>query len=312
VTDPDSSDPDSLRAFTDDLAHLRLESGTPPYKWIASTSHISKTVIAEAFAGKKLPSARTVGAIVKALDGDASVWVRRRNALASIAAEPTVEADAHDDATASTSAGTGALSTDAAGSEPGPAAWPTRGLPADGRRFRPLHVWSIAGAAFVVGAVVSGLVTGSVVHARGQTALAAEHAVAASATAAEAKALAPKISVKNGQDPADTKCVNDAVVAASATRTHDTQLQIIWSASCDAAWARITRYDGASTGNEVSTAIYRKIAPNATDRQSTTEPDAQSAYTTLLVRPTPDTELCAVGSITVSGRTISLGAPLCL
>jgi len=89
-------------------------------------------------------------------------------------------------------------------------------------------------------------------------------------------------------------------------------LQIIYSSACHAAWSRINRYDGQATGNEVSTSIYRQIAPNAKDRQSTTEPDAQSAYTTLIVRPSSATELCAVGSITLNGQTIDLGKPICL
>ena len=118
--------------------------------------------------------------------------------------------------------------------------------------------------------------------------------------------------VENGTDPASTPCVDDATVVASETRERDTQLQIVYSEACHAAWARITRYDDASAGNTVSASIYRQIAPEATDRQDTTEPDAQSAYTTLIVRETPQTRLCATGSITLSGEQIDLGSPLCV
>jgi transcriptional regulator with XRE-family HTH domain len=122
----------------------------------------------------------------------------------------------------------------------------------------------------------------------------------------------PRYVVANGTDPATTPCVDDAAVVASETRERDTQLQIVYSEACHAAWARITRYDDASAGNAVSAGIYRQIAPEAADRQDTTEPDAQSAYTTLLVRETPETRLCASGSITVDGARIDLDPPVCV
>lgn len=122
----------------------------------------------------------------------------------------------------------------------------------------------------------------------------------------------PLFAVENGTDPAQTPCVDDAAVVASETRERDTQLQIVYSEACHAAWARITRYDGASAGNTVSASIYRQIAPDATDRQDTTEPDAQSAYTALIVRDTPQTRLCADGTISLDGEQIDLGSPVCL
>jgi len=122
----------------------------------------------------------------------------------------------------------------------------------------------------------------------------------------------PLHAVQNGTDPAATPCVDDAVVVASEVRERDTQLQIIYSEACHAAWARITRYDDASAGNTVSVSIYRQIAPDAADRQDATEPDAQSAYTTLLVRETPQTRLCATGAISDAGERLELGEPVCL
>jgi transcriptional regulator with XRE-family HTH domain len=163
-------------------------------------------------------------------------------------------------------------------------------------------VVAIAAAALVLGA---GLGVAGTVLVGGSPPAAARAAPTASADAA-------RIAVKSGEDPANTKCVNDAKVVAKQSGPQDTLLEIVYSAACHAAWSRIARYDNLATGNEVSTSIYRAIAPNAKDRQSTTEPDAQSAYTTLIVRPTAQTELCAVGSVTVSGQTIDFGKPVCL
>ncbi|KSW29865.1 DUF2690 domain-containing protein [Cellulomonas sp. B6] len=127
-----------------------------------------------------------------------------------------------------------------------------------------------------------------------------------------AGAPGPLYEVQTGVDPADTPCVDDATVVASETRERDTQLQIVYSDACRAAWARVTRYDNASAGNTVSASIYRQIAPEAADRQDTTEPDAQSAYTTLIVRDDARTRLCADGAISVDGVRLELGAPVCV
>ncbi len=170
----------------------------------------------------------------------------------------------------------------------------------------------LVAAAFLIGVVLSGAVTGAVLGQSDDAAAPLPSTSARSAEPAADAATAPAIVVENGTDPAETPCVDDAAVVASEMRSHDTQLQIIYSASCHAAWARITRYDNHSAGNAVSTSIYRQIAPDAADKQSTTEPDAESAYTTLLVRPTPATRLCAVGSITRDGERLDLGTPLCL
>lgn len=150
----------------------------------------------------------------------------------------------------------------------------------------------IAAGCFVLGAAAASVVTWLVVG--------------------PASPAAARVTVEPGTDPANTPCVDDAVVTASVTRALETQLQIVYSEQCHAAWARITRYDGAATGNSVSASIYRQIAPTADDRQDTTEPDAQSAYTTLIVRESPDVRLCATGSLTVDGEQINLGDPICM
>ncbi len=121
----------------------------------------------------------------------------------------------------------------------------------------------------------------------------------------------PEIAVTTGDDPALTPCVDDAAVATGDTRADNSLLEIVWSDKCQAGWGRITRYDGLGNGNTVTIAIYPEPAPYGSDRQEATEHDVQSAYTTLVVRPSPDTLLCAEGSFTVDGKRIDLGDPLC-
>lgn len=253
-----AAEPDSPERFAADLRALRRQAGDPTLAALDRQTGISKSVLSDAFAGKALPTERTVEGIAAALGVDPAGWLDRRRALD-------------------------------AGSRP---ARPTPSArPATVRRRT--AVWVAVGC-FAAGAAGATGVTWAVVGQAGPAAAAARVTVAA------------------GDDPANTPCVDDAIVAASVTRDRDTQLQIVYSDECHAAWARVTRYDDAAAGNTVSASIYRQIAPTAADRQDTTEPDAQSAYTTLIVRDSPQTRLCAVGSITVGGQTIDLGEPICL
>ncbi|MDQ1124706.1 helix-turn-helix domain-containing protein [Microbacterium trichothecenolyticum] len=123
---------------------------------------------------------------------------------------------------------------------------------------------------------------------------------------------APSIVVHSGENPANTRCLDDAVVATSDTRADDSLLQIVWSDKCQAGWGRITRYDATYLGNSVTIAIYPQTDPDGPLRQEATEHDVQGAFTTLLVRPSPDTLICADGSFTVDGTRIDLGDPLCI
>ncbi|PZU40130.1 MAG: hypothetical protein DI573_04980 [Microbacterium sp.] len=287
---------DTLATLSADLRALRLKAGNPTLSALAHQTGISKTVLSEAFAGRRLPSARTVDGIVDACGGESAAWVARRDRLAAAqngrAAASTLDA---------------APTTDAPVGTAVPA--PTRGRGREPRRVRLSVAIAAAFTCLILG--VAGTVgTLELLQPRGQGASAA--APTDSATPGTHGASAPRIAVKTGSDPAFTECVDDAAVAAAETRAENTLLEIIWSDACQAGWARITRYDGLAAGNVVSASIYRQLAPGADDRQSTSEPEAQGAYTTLLVRPTPDTKICAVGAITIDGRTIDLGEPMCL
>ena len=86
--DPDN---DVVAEFAADLRALRLEAGSPTFIKLQHDAEISRSVLSEAFGGKRLPSARTVDRIVRALDGDAAEWVRRRDAIAAAPDEEGAE-----------------------------------------------------------------------------------------------------------------------------------------------------------------------------------------------------------------------------
>ena len=265
-SDDDGVFTDPIRTVTDFAAHLRrlrLEAGSPTLAHLQHVTKISRTVISEAFAGRTLPSERTVDALVRALGGDVESALHKRGELSRstdqvIPAGPT----APEQTTA--------------------------------------HGFSRRGAVLLS---ISTFVAGVLVTLGG---------VAAVSALTAPRFGEPQITVANGADPAQTPCVDDAAVATGDTRADNSLLEIVWSDKCQAGWGRITRYDGKVAGNTVTIAIYPRTAPDGPLRQEATEHDVQGAYTTLVVRPTPDTLLCAEGSFTVDGTRIDLGDPLCI
>lgn len=281
-TPEDEADP--IAEFAADLRRLRLEAESPTLARLQTETGISRSVISEAFGGRQLPSARTVDGIVRACGSDPRAWVDRRDALAGRATAP-----------AGTRNGT-----------PAPAAPEPDAAPATPAGKTPRPVSRRAAALIAVGAFVVGVAVSAVTA----TAL-VPLIVPPSAATADDTATA-QIAVTTGEDPAATACVDDASVATGDTRADNSLLEIVWSDKCQAGWGRITRYDGKYAGNTVTIAIYPETAPDGPERQEATEHDVQGAYTTLVVRPSPDTLLCAEGSFTVDGTRIDLGDPLCI
>lgn len=273
---------DTVERFAADLRKLRLEADSPTLAKLQSATGISRTVLSDAFAGRQLPSARTVDSVARACLADPHEWVDRRDALAERARRAAAPVPADFD--------TGAPS-EAVGVTVQPEPDHRRGVSRRG------VAWLMAGA-FGVGVVATALVTTLLVPLLSPT--------------APAQAAGPRVVVENGSDPALTTCVDDARVATSETRADDTQLQIVWSDACQAGWGRIKRFDGLGAGNTVTIAIYPQTSPSGPDRQEATEHDVDGAYTFLVVRPSPDTLLCADGSFTVDGKSTDLGDPLCI
>lgn len=249
----------SVTQFAADLRRLRLEADNPTLTRLQTETGISRTVLSDAFAGRQLPSARTVDGIVRACGGDVPGWLDRRDTIAGRV-----------------------VSTEA----PVPSSTPRT----ISRRAAAL----LAAATFITGVAASAVTTVVLVPGLLPS---NDH---------------PQITVTSGENPAATACVDDARVATGDTRADNSLLEIVWSDKCQAGWGRITRYDGLGMGNTVSIAIYPQTSPSGPDRQEATEHDVQGAYTTLVVRPSADTLLCAEGSFTVDGKRIDLGDELCI
>lgn len=262
-----------VQEYAADLRRLRLEAGSPTLTRLQSETGISRSVLSDAFAGKYLPSARTITALVRALRADPEEWIARRDALA-----------------------------DDRGADE--AAAPVVTVPAGVSRRRGVPLWTAAllgAGGFVLGVVVTVAVATIVASSIFSTAV-----PQADRTSAE-----PRISVATGEDPTFTDCLDDAEVAASEIPRDGALLEIVWSEKCNAGWGRITRFDGRAGGNTVSVAIYPETAPDGPDRQEATAHDVRGAVTMLVVRPTPETLLCAVGAFSLDGAVVDLDVPVC-
>ncbi|MDH6133325.1 transcriptional regulator with XRE-family HTH domain [Kitasatospora sp. MAA4] len=67
-----------LAVFALDLRELRRQAGSPPYRQLAARINYSASTLAEACAGRRLPSEAVLAAFVTACGGDAVEWERRR------------------------------------------------------------------------------------------------------------------------------------------------------------------------------------------------------------------------------------------
>ncbi|MEV7190222.1 hypothetical protein AB0N81_00255 [Streptomyces sp. NPDC093510] len=72
-----------LTEFAADLRQLREKAGSPPYRRLARDAHYSSTTLADAAAGRRLPSLPVTLAYVRACGGDVAAWEDRWRALSA-------------------------------------------------------------------------------------------------------------------------------------------------------------------------------------------------------------------------------------
>ncbi len=280
---------DSTTAFAADLRALRLRAESPTLEKLQRDSGISRSVLSSAFAGRHLPSARTVDRTVRALGEDASPWVARRDAIARSTGADATPPEAP------------VAATSGAAIAAGPAA-PGRSRTVSRRRAAALAaVAFVAGFAVAIGA--SWIAGRSIVQQVRAAAADAAQDAAASALGASSPAGA-----QDGDDPHGASCDEDARVLASEERAGDTTLEILWSDACGAGWARLTR---AASGDEGDALTVEIRTENAAQHQAATVTDARSVSTPILVRPDAETLLCASGAVDSGGASTALGSPLC-
>jgi len=195
--------------FAEQLRELRRQAGSPSFRALAKITHYSSSALAEATSGKRLPSEAVVRAFVAACGAHPDEWITLLHQAAA-------------DSTAAR----------AAVPETAPATRPGR---LHGRRGVLLL------AAGACGLLAAGAVLGAALRP-GQ----APDSRRSPGSAVAAKSAARP--ARDGADPIAAGCVGDArLVDKSPVMLHGQQigaLEMIYSARCAAAWARIYLYPG--------------------------------------------------------------------
>jgi len=119
--------------------------------------------------------------------------------------------------------------------------------------------------------------------------------------------------VHTGDDPAlQPDCLADVVVGASATRLDNYLMEIKWSATCRAAWGRVSRYDDKALGNRIRVTLFLRDDPDGPATQRTDDADTQVSYTYLIADTGVGGTICVKGEVTDGPSVIDLGDPICL
>ena len=101
--------------------------------------------------------------------------------------------------------------------------------------------------------------------------------------------------LEDGDDPIEAGCVPTAATVAKTSLDGVGTLQLLYSTTCNAYWARIERVDGRAVGNKLVSEVF--IRRDASRAERAVDPDVTGAYTYLLVREDPEQTVCARGSI---------------
>ena len=203
---PHAGDP--VAGFAARLRDLRAQAGSPSFRQLAKMTHYSSSTIAEATRGKRLPSEAVLRAFVTSCGAQPDEWV---TGLRQAAAARTA--------------------TRAAVSAADPA----------GKALRNGRLRYAVAAAGAVALLATGGMLGTVM----------EHGQKADPRGRPPNDAAAKTSVRratDGSDPVVAGCVGDARLVDKSPVMLDGQqigaLEMIYSARCQAAWARIYLYPG--------------------------------------------------------------------
>lgn len=308
MTDPDGSGPPDTATtarlrFKSDLNAFRQRHPNSGYGTLAKIlaagkygpdAQVSSTTLNDATHPlKPFPTARTVRSMVLALTGGntalAQQWVDRRNHADAHTPPPQPLTDIEPPAAPATAVATPPAAPDKPAH---PTPQPPEPHHGSARRRRTALWAAIALAAVVV--------------------LAGTNLTTYLLTRPTPVATPPPAHGKTGDNPINSRCLEDAQVAISTRANPFFLLEVIYSPACDAAWARITRTDDEDSGNEIRVTIYQRADPNGLTRQTAVEPDAHSAFTMMIVRSSPTDRLCTVGTVTFANKPDASGRPLCL
>lgn len=227
--------------FAGRLRRLREEAGSPSFRHLARITHYSSSTLADATAGRRLPTEAVVRAFATACGAEPDTWAEALRDAAKAARGYAPGQRAHQDSARQDSA------RQDWGDLPAPDGGQREGATPPRRTARRrITVAAAVGAA--CGFTVLGAVLGAAASAP------ARHAVASTRTAGPTATPAGQHGARasDGSDPVSAGCAPDArLVDKSPVLSNGVQigaLELRYSARCQAGWARLYLYPGQPTG----------------------------------------------------------------
>jgi hypothetical protein len=252
--DPAHEDDDPVRRFAGRLRELRVRAGSPPFRELARLTHYGSSTLAEATAGRRLPTEAVVTAFVVACGERPGPWLAELRRAAEEAARRPEGGDRGEavggGAGSGAGAGSGGGGADAGGAPDGgavPVAAESGRAPAGRRSGRRRAALLGAGALLVVAGGAAGAGVEAAAHPAAP--VSAAHAVRAPFT--DIPSAEPTARVRDGVDPAAAGCAKGSQLTDKAPvmlgGAQIGALEIHYSPHCGAAWARAYLYPARPT-----------------------------------------------------------------
>jgi hypothetical protein len=224
---------DTVAWFAGELRRLRAEAGSPSFRHMARIAHYSASTLAEATAGRRLPTEAVVKAFVLACGAEPAEWLSRLAQVAHKEDPPSGDSTSPRDLPTQALAASGGEGADSS-RPPGPR---RQG------RLRPAQGWWMLALAVV--AVIAVLVGRATAPGSAPSVLPTARAAAVTTAIPVAEPS------EDGADPHLSGCYQDARLVDKsplmATGIQVGALELLFSARCDAGWARVYLYPGQPT-----------------------------------------------------------------
>lgn len=284
-----------IEQFVADLKQLWRDAGEPQFAALAARCGVGKTSLNDAVnRTDRLPTERVLRELLSVIKPeDTDSWVKRRQAVHHEVFGPT---------SAQPSTTPEASPSEAATPEVAP--WWRRGPKT---QLSWLHLVGVGAALSMVSAALTAVLLSVFIPRTvnpNQSAATWTSGGITGHNAALQKGLVAQgdkiqYAVTDNSDPADTRCLEDAIVFGQKELPSVATVKVIFSNACNAWWARLERVDGQHEGNEMTIRLirYRDLEV----MREATHSDDYRIYTHLLVDHEDNARYCASAVIKARG-----------
>lgn len=288
-----------IEEFVADLKQVWRDAGEPQFVALAARCQVGKTSLNDAVnRTDRLPTERVLRELLSVIDPKSvDSWVARRAAVHEAVFGPTEPAATTPAPVAKSGPPAPAAELD---SQEGANSWWNRGPQV---RLTWLHL--VAGGTLLT--LVSALLTATLVLALSPTPPAKVASAknwivgghdpkdnVALTTQVVASGQKVKYVVADNSDPADTKCLEDAIVFNQRELEGIATAKVIRSKACNAWWARVERVDGKHDGNEM---VIRLVDKQGTVLREARHTGDYIIYTRIYLDDDSDVRYCATAVV---------------